>query len=64
MNPQPSQNEKPAETLGFQRPLNILLLIVLFIATAFLWSLRVAAILLALLIVATLISVWMRKKKS
>jgi hypothetical protein len=64
MNPQPSQNEKPAETLGFQRPLNILLPIVLFIATAFLWSLRVAAILLALLIVATLISVWMRKKKS
>ena len=64
MNPQPSRNEKPAETLGFQRPLNILLLIVLFIATAFLWSLRVAAILLALLIVATLISVWMRKKKS
>ena len=59
-----SQNQKPAETLGFQRPLNILLLIVLFIATAFLWSLRVAAILLCLLIVATLISVWMRKKKS
>lgn len=64
MNPQPDQNAKPPETLGFQRPLNILLLIVLFIATAFLWSLRVAAILLALLIAATLISVWMRKKKS
>jgi hypothetical protein len=64
MNPQPNQNEKPAETLGFQRPLNILLLIVLFIATTFLWSLRVAAILLALLIVSTLISVWVRKKKS
>jgi hypothetical protein len=64
MAPQPNQNEKPAETLGFQRPLNILLLIVLFIATGFLWSFRVAAILLALLVVATLISVWIRKKKS
>jgi hypothetical protein len=64
MNPQSNQNERPTETLGFQRPLNILLLIVLFIATTFLWSFRVAAILLALLIVATLISVWMRKKKS
>jgi hypothetical protein len=64
MNPPPNQNEKPGETLGFQRPLNILLLIFLFIATTFLWSFRVAAILLALLVVATLISVWMRKKKS
>jgi hypothetical protein len=64
MNPENGRDQKPAETLGFQRPLNILLLIVLFIATAFLWSLRVAAILLALLIVATLISVWIRKKKS
>jgi hypothetical protein len=64
MNSENSRDQKPAETLGFQRPLNILLLIVLFIATTFLWSLRVAAILLALLVVATLISVWMRKKKS
>ena len=64
MNSENSPDQKPTETLGFQRPLNILLLIVLFIATTFLWSLRVAAILLALLIVATLVSVWVRKKKS
>jgi hypothetical protein len=64
MSSENSRDQKPAETLGFQRPLNILLLIVLFIATTFLWSLRVAAILLALLVVATLISVWIRKKKS
>jgi hypothetical protein len=63
MNPQPSQNQKPPETMGFQRPLNILLLVVLFIATCFLWSLRSAAILLGLLVVATLISVWARRKK-
>ena len=49
--------------MGFQRPLNILLLVVLFIATCFLWSLRSAAILLGLLVVATLISVWARRKK-
>jgi hypothetical protein len=64
MNSENSHNQKPAETLGFQRPLNILLLIVLFIATTFLWSFRAAAMLLGLLIVATLISVWLRRKKS
>jgi len=64
MNSENSGDQKPAETLGFQRPLNILLLIVLFIATTFLWSFRAAAMLLGLLIVATLISVWVRKKKS
>jgi hypothetical protein len=60
----PSRNEKPPETMGFQRPLNILLLIVLFMATTFLWSLRVAILLLGLLVVATLLSVWARRKKS
>jgi len=64
MNPGASRNEKPPETMGFQRPLNILLLIALFMATAFLWSLRAAILLLGLLLVATLLSVWVRRKKS
>ena len=64
MNPGASRNEKPPETMGFQRPLNILLLIVLFTATAFFWSLRAAILLLGLLLVATLLSVWLRRKKS
>jgi hypothetical protein len=64
MNPENSPRQKPPETMGFQRPLNILLLVVLFIATCFLWSLRVAAVLLGLLVVATSISVWARRRKS
>ena len=64
MNSESGHNNKPPETLGFQRPLNILLLVGLFIATVFLWSFRAAAILLGLLAVATLLGVWARRRKS
>ncbi|MGB0034112.1 MAG: hypothetical protein WBP79_01400 [Candidatus Acidiferrales bacterium] len=63
MSVEPKQAGKPRETMGFERPLNILLLGVLFLATWAFWSLRAAAILLGLLIAATLVGVWFRRVK-
>jgi len=50
--------------MGFERPLNALWLALLFVATWALWSLRAAAILLGLMILATIAGVWLRRKNS
>jgi hypothetical protein len=54
---------KPREVMGFERPLNLALLAVLFAATWALWSLRAALALVGLLIVSTAASVWWRKRR-
>ncbi len=64
MAPEPTENQKPRETMGFERPLNALWLALLFVATWAVWSLRAAAILLGLMIVATIAGVWLRRKNS
>jgi hypothetical protein len=50
--------------MGFERPMNLLWLLLLFAATWAFWSLRAALVLLVLLIAATLIGMRIRRKQS
>ena len=58
------QNSKERETMGFERPMNLLWLALLFAATWAMWSWRAALILLVLLIAATAIGVRLRRGKT
>jgi hypothetical protein len=60
--PKPSEpSDKRAEIMGYARPMNALWLAILFFATWALWSLRAAAILLGLMIVATILGIIFRR---
>jgi len=60
--PKPSEGgDKRAEIMGYARPMNALWLAILFFATWALWSLRAAAILLGLMIVATILGIVFRR---
>jgi hypothetical protein len=54
-------SDKRAEIMGYARPMNALWLAILFFATWALWSLRAAAILLGLMIVATILGIIFRR---
>jgi hypothetical protein len=53
--------DKRAEIMGYARPMNALWLAILFFVTWALWSLRAAAILLGLMIVATILGIVFRR---
>jgi hypothetical protein len=53
--------DKRAEIMGYARPMNALWLAILFFATWALWSLHAAAILLGLMIAATILGVIFRR---
>lgn len=55
------QNPRERETMGFERPLNLLWLALLFIVTGALWSWRAALVLLVLLVAATTIGMLLRR---
>ena len=60
--PKPRElSDKRAEIMGYARPMNALWLAILFFATWALWSLRAAAILLGLMIVATILGIVFRR---
>jgi len=63
MTSEPSAHQKPRETMGFERPLNLLWLALLFLATWALWSFRAASILLLLLIAATITGMLLRRRR-
>jgi hypothetical protein len=60
----PDPQHAPRQTMGFERPMNLLWLLLLFAATWAFWSLRAALVLLVLLIAATLIGMRIRRKQS
>lgn len=60
----PERDSKARETMGFERPMNLLWLALLFVGTWALWSWRAAAILLVLLIAATAIGMRLRRGKT
>lgn len=49
------RNPKQRETMGFERPMNLVWLALLFVGTWAMWSWQAAAILLGLFIAATAI---------
>ena len=55
--------EKRPEIMGFARPMNALWLALLFAVTWAFWSLRAALMLLGLLIIATVVSVLLRRNQ-
>jgi hypothetical protein len=57
----PKPSDKRAEIMGYARPMNALWLAILFFVTWALWSLRAAAILLGLMIAATILGIVFRK---
>jgi hypothetical protein len=63
MDVEPGRSDKKSEIMGYARPMNALWLALLFAATWAFWSLRAALILLGLLIVATVLSVFLRKNQ-
>jgi hypothetical protein len=63
MDVEPGRSDKKSEIMGYARPMNALYLALLFAATWAFWSLRAALILLGLLIVATALSVFLRKNQ-
>jgi hypothetical protein len=58
---EPDGSGKKSEIMGFARPMNALWLALLFAATWAFWSLRAALVLLGLLIIATVVSVLLRR---
>ena len=59
---EPSEpSDKRAEIMGYARPVNALWLAILFFVTWALWSLRAAAILLGLMIAATILGIVFRR---
>ena len=63
MEGEPERGDKKSEIMGYARPMNALYLALLFAVTWAFWSLRAALILLGLLIVATVLSVFLRKNQ-
>jgi hypothetical protein len=63
MEVEPGRDGKKSEIMGYARPMNALWLALLFAATWAFWSLRAAFLLLGLLIVATVLSVFLRKNQ-
>jgi len=62
--PDPDEKPRERETMGFERPMNLVWLALLFIVTGALWSLRAAVILLVVLIAATVIGMLVRRGKT
>ena len=60
---EPGGSEKRPEMMGFERPMNALWLALLFAATWAFWSLRAALVLLALLVLATVVSFFLRSNR-
>jgi hypothetical protein len=63
MEVEPGRGDKKSEIMGYARPMNALWLAVLFAATWAFWSLPAAFILLGLLIAATVLGFFFRKKQ-
>ena len=60
----PEREKGPRETMGFERPMNLVWLALLFLATWALWSWRAALVLLVLLVAATAIGMRLRRGKT
>ena len=63
MEVEPGRDGKKSEIMGYARPMNALWLALLFAATWAFWSLRAAFVLLGLLIAATILGFFFRKKQ-
>jgi hypothetical protein len=64
MTQEPEREKGPRETMGFERPMNLVWLALLFVGTWALWSWQAALVLLVLLIAATAIGVRLRRGKT
>jgi hypothetical protein len=57
------RHEKRREAMGYERPLNAVWIALLVVATWIFWSFRAAAILFGLFVTATLVGVWVQRRK-
>ena len=64
MTEDPRNAREQRERMGFERPMNVVWLALLFVATGALWSWRAAVVLLVLLIAATTIGMLVRRGKT
>jgi hypothetical protein len=60
---QTARNEKHRDVMGYERPLNAIWIALLIVATWIFWSLRAAAILFGLFVAATVVGIWVKRRK-
>ena len=51
-------DENPRRIMGYERPLNAISVALLIVATWIFWSLRAAAIIFGLFVIATIVGIW------
>jgi hypothetical protein len=60
---QTARDEKHREVMGYERPLNAVWIALLIAATWIFWSFRAAAILFGLFVAATVVGIWVQRRK-
>ena len=56
-------DEKKREVMGYERPMNAIWIALLLVATWIFWSFRAMAIIFGLFVVATVVGIWIQRKK-
>lgn len=60
---QSGREVKKRELMGYERPLNAVWIALLIAATWIFWSFRAAAVLFGLFVAATVVGIWVQRRK-